>query len=77
MKSTKEVTRQDELEEHIKNLFKARKAIIKHADGRTGSSAILCPICDIGLLQYSVYPHRRSVGVNAACTNKECVRWVE
>lgn len=54
------------------NIGIARKAII---DTGLSSGALQCPVCNNGLLRFSV---ARSNGhVHASCTTRLCVSWIE
>jgi ssDNA-binding Zn-finger/Zn-ribbon topoisomerase 1 len=65
-----------ELSERIQNMLVARKAITDKVGKQRGIvGEIECPVCDQGKLRYSV---ARSNGhIHAACTNPDCVRWME
>lgn len=54
----------------------ARKAITdKEGNTRGIVGEIDCPVCKKGKLRYSIA--RYNGHIHAACTNQECVRWME
>ena len=56
----------------IEKIGIARKAIV---ESKKQSGEIPCPVCKTGPLRFSVAPSNKHI--HAACSTKDCVRWVE
>ena len=69
--------RERDMIESVERIGVARAAIIAHTGAGKGKGAqgsIPCPCCG-GTLRYSVASYNGHV--HAACSNTECVRWME
>jgi hypothetical protein len=63
------------MQDVIKNITKARKAIIADSEGKRSTSGRItpCPVCGKGTLAYGIAYNGH---VSAAC-EAGCVKWVE
>lgn len=63
----------------FKNIAKAREAITdKHGKKKPQLpifSAMDCPICNVGTLNYKISDYNRHIA--ASCTTSNCVQWME
>lgn len=71
--------RPGELEALMVRMMKAREAIVEkigpYIEGKSDSGDIPCPVCEKGTLRYSRAGYNGHI--HAACTNADCVRWME
>jgi hypothetical protein len=67
----------DALRLQIERIGKVRPIIVKrHYDTGATHGQMRCPICDKGVLTWSVAKHRNK-HVRAACDTPNCISWME
>jgi len=60
----------------VKRINKARAAIVEYTGGQRGTRGhIDCPVCGCGTLSFAVADSNGHI--HAACTGRDCVRWME